>query len=148
MSDTVDPKIVVFREYLEALDAGDLDSVAAKFGEEAIFIRPDAPSPGETQFGRLVVLKGRPAVRDFAEKRQQRPWRHRLDAARVDGSDCFFELFLEDDDGPFAFCMSCVSFDEHGLISRVVSLPPSAVDAAITEQIRASRPIPYSIAAQ
>jgi hypothetical protein len=105
--------------YFEDIDAGDADATAARFAEDAVYIRPSLEVPGT-----LEVACGRDELLEFFRKRGKKPFRHVVRTAVVDSGRCFVEgvAVRDGEDKPFSSFLATVTFDDSGLIERYYAL--------------------------
>ncbi|TMV03357.1 steroid delta-isomerase [Ruegeria sediminis] len=109
---TVAHRTGVVRSYIAALNAANLDAVAAVFSDDAVLLDPLGADP----------VAGLPAIRAFFANG---PFLHPIDAAldgevRVAGNAAAF-AFTAHSDGKTMRIIDVFEFDENGKVSRMVA---------------------------
>ncbi|MBO0854085.1 MAG: nuclear transport factor 2 family protein [Nocardia sp.] len=131
------------RKYFEALDAGDNDAIFDLFADNAIYIRPAAPTPDSPELGGLSVVEGKAALKEYFDRRGVLSLRHYIRASATEGRHNFVEGVVRVPDVPgitdMVFMCHAV-FDEDGLICWYAG-NVDVVTAEQAQQIEASRKV-------
>jgi SnoaL-like domain len=120
------------RDYFAALDAGDVDAAVASFAADAVYIRPTKVGTitiGEEKARRLVVSRGRAAIRQFIEEQDAAARargasiRHRILSVVVAGRECFVQGIVPAPEGGLdVVFFAAATLGADGLISRYAAV--------------------------